>query len=100
MSDSVLVRARFDPSSDRSVSVTIAEAVALVAESALDLPPLAHTIDTDSLDALFTTGGDTTGTTPPSELRLTFPYLQWQVTVTGAGEIVIGARSGREAPSG
>jgi hypothetical protein len=83
--DHVLVRARFDPGSERSVSVAVAETLSLVAESAVDLPPLAYSIDTDSLDALFAAGDSA----PATELRLTFPYQQWQVTVTGDGEIVI-----------
>ncbi|WP_372909974.1 HalOD1 output domain-containing protein [Salinigranum sp.] len=89
MTERVLVRVQFDPASGRSVSVAVAEALSLVVESAIDLPPLAYSIDTDSLDALFATR---TGP-PPSELRLTFPYQRWQVTVSGAGEICISDRS-------
>lgn len=93
MSDRVLVRVRFDPCSDESVAVAVAESLSLVVESAIDLPPLAHTIDTDSLDSLFTSPVDTP---PPRELRLTFPYERWEVTIIGTGEIVISARPGYE----
>jgi hypothetical protein len=95
MSDNVLVRARFDPRSDRSVSVAVAETLSLVVESAIDLPPLAHSIDTDSLDALF---APHTGP-PASELQLTFPYQQWKVTVSGTGEISISDRSEHRVPN-
>ena len=93
MSERVLVRTRFDPSSNRSVAVAVAEALSLVAELSIDLPPLAHSIDTDSLDGLFGSGASSP---PPVELRLTFPYEQWQVTVAGTGEIVVGVRPGYE----
>lgn len=93
MNDRVLVRTRFDPCADESVAVVVAESLSLVVESPIDLPPLAHTIDTDSLDSLFTPDVDTP---PPGELRLTFPYERWQVTITGAGEIIICARPGYE----
>lgn len=95
MTERVLVRAQFDPTSDRPVSVAVAETLSLVVESAIDLPPLAYSIDTDSLDALFTSHTDP----PPSELRLTFPYQQWQVTVSGTGEIFISNRSDQQVPT-
>ncbi len=95
MTEHVLVRAQFDPISDQSVSVVVAEALSLVVESAIDLPPLAHSIDTDSLDGLFTPHAGP----PASDLRLTFPYQQWHVTVTGTGEILISDRSGRQLPN-
>lgn len=93
MSDRVLVRTQFDPCSEESVAVAVAESLALIVESAIDLPPLAHTIDTDSLDSLFTPDVDTP---PPRELRLTFPYERWQVSITGMGEIIISVRPGYE----
>jgi hypothetical protein len=66
----------------------------MVVESPVELPPLAYTIDTDSIDALFTPA---TASSIPRELRLTFPYERWQVTVDGTGEIVVSLRPGFEA---
>ena len=96
MADGVLVRAEFDPDSDRSVSMLVVETLALVVGEYDDLPPLAESVDTDSLDALFSTRF---GSAPEPELELTFPYQQWLVTVSGAGEIVVSARPDTEIPS-
>jgi hypothetical protein len=96
VADGVLVRARFDPATERSVSVTVVETLALVVDEEEALPPLGRRIDTDSIDALFS---PQFGSDPPAELELSFPYERWLVTVSGAGEIVISARSDHEIPS-
>lgn len=96
MADDVLVRTRFDPTADRSASVTIVETIERVTDRADDLPPLGEQIDTDAVDALFSTHF---GTAPEPAVRLSFPYEEWQVTVSGTGEIVVGLRPGREIAS-
>lgn len=97
MSDRVLVRTRFDPASEESVSIAVAEALALVGDRVDDLPPLAFVVDTDSLDALFS---PQLGRTPPDTLRLSFPYETWEVTVVGTGEIIVSVAQGYELSTG
>jgi hypothetical protein len=93
VADGVLASTWFDPTADRSVCVAIVETIELVTDRTKDLPPLGERIDTDAVDALFSTHF---GTAPEPAVRLSFPYEEWQVTVSGTGEIVVGLRPGRE----
>jgi hypothetical protein len=97
MSERVLVRARFDPASETSVAVAVAETLAVLSDAVVDLPPLAHSVDTDAVDALF---APRFGAVPPTGIRLTFPYQDWEVTVFGSGDIVVAQRRDPELPYG
>jgi hypothetical protein len=96
VADDVLASTRFDPTADRSVSVSIVETIERVTNRADDLPPLGEQIDTDAVDALFSTH---LGIAPEPDVRLSFLYEEWQVTVSGTGEIVVGPGPGREIAS-
>lgn len=73
----------FDP--DRSVSESVVTAVANAEDvSPLDLPPLYSAIDPDALDAFV---GSVSSTRGEPDLSITFPYNNYDVTVTGTGSI-------------
>lgn len=70
---------------DRSISESVVMAVANAEDvSPLDLPPLYSAIDPDALDAFV---GSVSSTRGEPDLSITFPYSNYDVTVTGTGSI-------------
>lgn len=83
-------RFSYDRTTDQSLSVSIIRAVATVAGvDPLSLQPrLYDVIDPDALETLVATN------TAQSEIRVTFVFGAYKITVTQAGEIIVRDDSG------
>lgn len=84
--DSVpLCRAQFDLTGPRRPSTAIMDAVATAADrSPLEIEPLYDTIELEALDRLFAHAGEA-----GSGLALEFPVDEWDLLVTGDGQVLV-----------
>lgn len=72
---------------DATPTEAVVDAVADVRDcDPIELPPLNDAVDPEALDELF---ADTVGGKPRHGGRLTFRYCDCDVTVTGAGTVVV-----------
>lgn len=68
------------------MTAVVEAAAAATGRTVLELPPLQHTVDADSLNAMVE---DSAGTEPT---EVTFQYAELQITVDSAGKIHAGTQ--------
>lgn len=77
---------RVQKSESESVSTAVVRAVANVEDvPPSEIPPLYDHVDPDALDALVDRSGEFTG----GVVRITFTYLDYRLTVTQHGTVVV-----------